>query len=146
PDSITIHLLADGERVDTVDVMAEDNWEYVFTDLAKYNGAEEEITYTIEEEHVPGYTSDIVGYNVANTQITTEITGTKTWLDDDSTNRPETITVQVNKGDDVIDEVEVTAEDDWTYTFADLPKYDKHGEEIHYTVDEREVEGYEKSI
>src|SRR5699024_6121696 len=132
PDSITIYLIADGEHVDSVKITEEDNWEYEFTDLAKYDGEGEEINYTIEEEDVPGYTTEIDGYNVTNTQVTTDISGTKTWLDDDSEDRPESITVQVKHGDDVVDEVEVTAEDDWMYTFTDLPKYDETGEEITY--------------
>src|SRR5699024_8447591 len=109
-----------------------------------------EIKYTVEEVDVAGYTSEIEGFNITNTQVTTEITGTKTWLDnDDATEmRPESITVQVLNGDEVVQEQEVSANDDgeWNYTFTDLPKYDKEGHEIAYTVEEIVPEGYEAIV
>src|SRR5699024_1194618 len=37
----------------------------------------------------------------------------------------------------------VTAEDNWEYTFTDLPTHDKEGNEIEYTVNELPVPGYE---
>ncbi|WP_164214952.1 Cna B-type domain-containing protein [Virgibacillus sp. YIM 98842] len=148
PDSIVVNVLAENEIQDTqaVEMNSEGEWTFTFTDLPKYDEAGNEIEYTIEEENVAGYTSAVEGYTITNTQETTELSGTKTWLDDNSEDRPEVITVQVKNGGTVVQEKEITANDDWNYTFTDLPKYDKEGNEITYTVDETEVDGYEKSI
>src|SRR5699024_3858040 len=102
PDSITIHLFANGEKEESLKVTEEDDWKYVFTNLAKYDENGKEIEYTIEEENFAGYTSEVDGYDVINTQQTTKVSGEKIWLDDNSEDRPEKITVQVKNGDDVV--------------------------------------------
>src|SRR5699024_59784 len=101
--------------------------------------------YTINEVETDGYTSEVDGYTITNTQETTEISGEKTWLDnDDATDeRPESITVQVkNETDDKpvqTTEVEADKNGEWNYTFTDLPKFDKEGNEINYTIAEANV-------
>src|SRR5699024_3373083 len=101
PDQVIIQLLANGEEASTVEVSSETDWEYAFTNLAKYDKDGKKIDYTVKELDVPkGYKSTVDGYDITNKQETTEVTGTKTWLDDDSKDRPETITVQVKNGKD----------------------------------------------
>lgn len=149
PDTITVNLLANGEQEDTVEVSNETDWTYEFKSLAKYDKEGKEITYTIEEIDVPGYESTVDGFDITNTQETTELAGTKTWKDDNATNdRPESIKVKVMNGDTVVQEQEVSANKDneWTYTFTELPKYDKDGNEIEYTVEEEALEGYEATV
>ena len=151
PDSITVNLLAGEEEIASKEVEADDDgeWNFTFEGLPKYDTDGNEIEYTIEEESVTGYTSEIEDFTITNTQETTELSGVKTWLDDNSQNRPGTIIVQVKNGDTVVQAKDVTADDEgeWNYTFTDLPKYDKEGNEITYTIDEAEVPaGYEKSI
>ncbi|MBR0138508.1 MAG: Cna B-type domain-containing protein, partial [Erysipelotrichaceae bacterium] len=65
PDSITVHLFADGEEVASVEITKEGNWEYTFEGLPKYSDGEE-IDYTITEDPVEGYTTVIDGYTVYN--------------------------------------------------------------------------------
>src|SRR5699024_7338219 len=152
PDSITVNLLANDELEDSQVVTANDEgeWTFAFTDLAQFDEEGKEIEYTIEEEAVVGYTTEIVDFTITNTQYTTELSGTKTWLDnDDATgDRPESITVRVLNGEEVVQEQEVTANDDgeWIYTFTDLPEFDKEGKEITYTVEEIVPEGYEATV
>src|SRR5690606_31558125 len=56
PDSITVNLLADGEKVDSAKLNESNNWQADFTELDIFaNG--KEITYTVVEEEVPGYVS-----------------------------------------------------------------------------------------
>ncbi|MBP1968503.1 LPXTG-motif cell wall-anchored protein [Virgibacillus natechei] len=147
-ESITVNLHADGDLVDTAEVTAADNWNYMFTDLPKYKDGTE-IDYTITEETVEAYETEIDGFNITNsyTPETTEITGIKTWDDADNQdgNRPDSITVNLLANGEQVDSVEVTAEDDWEYSFIDLPKYEA-GEEIVYTVTENPVEGYTQTI
>lgn len=77
PDSITIRLLANGEEVDSKTVTAEDEWHWSFADLDKYK-AGKEISYTITEDAVEGYTTEIDGYDVTNTHEPTPGHGPKT--------------------------------------------------------------------
>lgn len=147
PETITVNLLANGEIEDTVEVSKKTDWVYTFTDLAKYDEDGKEIDYTIEEVEVPGYTSKVDGYNITNTQIATEVSGEKTWLDDNSKDRPKSITVNLLANDKETEEsAKVTAEENWMYTFTNLPKYDDKGKKITYSVDEVDVDGYKKSI
>ena len=146
PTSIKISLFANGNVVKSLDVTAATNWTYSFTDLPKYaNG--QEITYTVTEDAVDGYTTESDGYNFINTHQpeTTEITGTKTWNDANNQDgkRPESITVILLANGTEKTRQAVTADEagNWTYTFKDLPKY-ANGQEITYTVAEEEVTDY----
>src|SRR5699024_9974863 len=147
PEYVKVQLLANDKEVgDPIKVSSKDDWVYNFNDLDKYDEKGTAITYNVKEVDVPkGYKSTVDGYDITNKQETTEVTGTKTWLDDDSKDRQETITVQVKNGKDVVEEKEISSEDR-EFTFDNLPKYNKKGEEIEYTVDEVKVEGYEKYI
>ena len=148
PESITVNLFADGTKLksQSVSADADGNWSYSFTDLPKYaNG--QEITYTVTEDAVDGYTTESDGYNFINTHQpeTTEITGTKTWNDANNQDgkRPESITVILLANGTEKTRQTVTADEagNWTYTFKDLPKY-ANGQEITYTVAEEEVTDY----
>ena len=148
PESITVNLFANGTLLtsQTVSADADGNWSYSFTDLPKYaNG--QEITYTVTEDTVEGYTTELDGNNIINTHQpeTTEITGTKTWNDANNQDgkRPESITVILLANGAEKDRQTVTADEagNWTYTFKNLPKY-ANGQEITYTVAEEEVTDY----
>lgn len=146
PTSITVNLLANGTKVDSKEVTANDNWKYEFTNLPKYT-AGNEITYTVEEDAVEGYEATVDGYNITNTHKpeTTKVEGTKTWNDSDNQDgiRPEKIIVNLLADGNKVNTQEVTPDDNgnWTYSFTDLPKY-KAGKEIKYRVEEVAVEGY----
>lgn len=146
PTSITVNLLANGTKVDSKEVTANDNWKYEFTNLPKY-AAGNEITYTVEEDAVEGYEATVDGYNITNTHKpeTTKVEGTKTWNDSDNQDgiRPEKIIVNLLADGNKVNTQEVTPDDNgnWTYSFTDLPKY-KAGKEIKYRVEEVAVEGY----
>ena len=68
PESITINLLANGEKVDSKTITPQNgSWTYEFDEgLPVYKNGQK-ITYTISEEEVSGYTSNVTGYNVTNT-------------------------------------------------------------------------------
>ncbi|WP_222861965.1 Cna B-type domain-containing protein, partial [Streptococcus sp. Marseille-P7376] len=154
PDKIKVFLnkTVDGvtTKVAEQEVTAAD-WSYKFTDLPKYEGGKE-ITYSIDEEAVEGYKKDIDGYNLKNSYNpgTVSVQGTKTWDDGDNQDgkRPDKIKVLLNKTVDGVTtkvaEQEVTAAN-WSYKFANLPKYEG-GKEITYSIDEEPVEGYKKDI
>ncbi len=150
PASITVRLFADGEQIDSKTVTAADNWAYSFTDLPEYKGGAK-IVYTVTEDTVSGYTTttDETGLNFINTHTpaTTEVSGAKTWHDSNNQDgkRPESITVRLLADGTEVASTEVTADDDWAYSFTDLPK-NKAGKEIKYTVIEDRVSDYTTTI
>ena len=152
PESITIVLKKNGVEEKRLEVTEKDNWSWNFTDLPKNDKDGKEIEYTIEEANVPeGYTSEVNGYNVVNsyTAKTTEVSGSKTWDDanDQDGKRPESITIILKKNGEEVQRTDVTAEDGWSWSFTDLPRYDEDGKEIEYTIEEANVpEGYTSQV
>ena len=155
PDKIKVILnkTVDGQTTKVTEKeVTKDNWNYEFNDLPKYENGKE-ITYSIDEEAVPGYEKEVTGYNLKNshTPEVVNVQGTKTWVDnnDQAGKRPGSIKVILNKTVDgkttKVAEKEVTAKDNWNYEFTNLPKYEG-GKVIKYSIDEVDVPGYEKSI
>ena len=144
PDSITVRLFADGTEVTSKEVTANDNWSWSFTGLDKYNSGTE-IVYTISEDEVADYTTVVNGYDVTNTHTPekTTITGSKTWDDADNQDgkRPDSITVRLFADGTEVTSKEVTANDNWSWSFTGLDKYNS-GTEIVYTISEDEVADY----
>ncbi|CAM4208817.1 Cna B-type domain-containing protein [Erysipelothrix inopinata] len=153
PEEIKITLYANGEKVNAEPTWtkAENTWTYEFANLdVKENGVD--IEYTVTEEAVEHYTTDIQGLNITNSHTPSKINveGTKTWKDssDQDGKRPETIVVTLYANGEKVDTDAVwsqTDEDVWNYVFADQPEY-KGGELIEYTVKEDDVVGYTTKI
>lgn len=152
PDSVTVHLFADGEDTNkTVELNADNNWNGSFTDLdSKKSG--KAITYTVQEDKVDGYDASISGnatdgFTITNTHKTetVDISGTKTWKDNDNQDgkRPDKITVTLMANGEDVQSKEIAG--DWTYKFNNLPKYD-NGKEIKYTIKEDKVAGYTSEV
>ncbi|WP_300745868.1 Cna B-type domain-containing protein [uncultured Bifidobacterium sp.] len=77
PKSITIDLYADGKKVDSRVATASGSWRWDFGEQPACK-AGAQITYTVAEEPVPGYTAQIDGYNVTNTVTKHEVKLLKT--------------------------------------------------------------------
>jgi len=147
--SVTIKLLADGAEKETVTLTATDNWTHTFTNLDKYAADGHEIVYTVDETPVAGYAKDIsgtaaTGFTVKNTNTATiNIPVTKTWVGTAGTSA----TIKLLADGAEKETVTLTAADNWTHTFSNLPKFDTtDGHEIVYTVDEVDVPNYTKGI
>jgi len=147
--SVTIKLLADGAEKETVTLTATDNWTHTFTNLDKYANDGHEIVYTVDETPVAGYTKDIsgtaaTGFTIKNTNTETiNIPVTKTWVGTAGTSA----TIKLLADGAEKETVTLTAADNWTHTFSNLPKFDTtDGHEIVYTVDEVDVPNYTKGI
>lgn len=81
-------------------------------------------------------------------KISTSLSGTKTWNDEDNANgiRPDSITVYLCADGQVMEDrsATVSADTEWQYRFEDLDKYREDGTEIRYSVTEDPVpESYE---
>ena len=153
-DSIKLQLKANGEVANEAVVTADEDWTHTFTDLPMYDENENKITYTIDEvvaniedqAKLDLYNKSIENGVITNTfdpsklTDTTEVSATKVWANMDSdAARANTITaikLQVKANGEVAAEQVVTAENNWTYTFTDLPVYDEAGNRITYTIDE----------
>ena len=145
PESITVILKRNDEPVARKKVTAADDWSYEFTDLPAYSDdGRTAYTYTVDEEPVAGYNKEVDGTNLINTITrTTSVSGTKTWRVPDGTKLPESITVILKRNGSPVDSKEVTADDDWSYEFTNLPAYSADGSTAYtYTVEEKPVEGY----
>ena len=152
PESITVNLLANGQKTDSKVVKAdkEGNWSYTFQNLPKYaNG--EPIIYTVTEDTVTDYTTEVTGTTITNKYQPgkTSITVTKAWEDFNDHNgiRPSEIKVQLYAdGEAQGEEITLNAEKQWTYIWTDLDER-KAGELIDYTVKETEnIDNYETTI
>ena len=145
PESITVILNRNDEPVARKKVTAADDWSYEFTELPAYSeDGSTAYTYTVEEKPVEGYITTVSGTNLINTITgTTSVSGTKTWRVPEGTDLPESITVILNRNDEPVARKKVTAADDWSYEFTELPAYSEDGSTAYtYTVEEKPVEGY----
>ena len=152
PESITVNLLANGQKTDSKVVKAdkEGNWSYTFQNLPKYaNG--EPIIYTVTEDTVTDYTTEVTGTTITNKYQPgkTSISVTKAWEDFNDHNgiRPSEIKVQLYAdGEAQGEEITLNAENQWTHIWTDLDER-KAGELIDYTVKETEnTDNYETTI
>ena len=150
PEQITVNLLKNGQKVDSKTVTEVDGWKWTFDNLDKYEN-DAEITYTVEEETVEGYTATVNGYNITNTHTPgkTNVQVTKKWDDADNQDgkRPSSVTFELYADGQKTDKTLVlNQENNWTGSFAELDEY-KAGKQIEYTVKESGVEnGYIASI
>ena len=151
PASITVHLLANGEKVQTATVSGEgETWSYTFTNLPVYKKGQK-IIYTVTEDTVANYSTAIDGTTITNTYKPgkTSLTVTKKWDDAENQDglRPKTIKVQLYAdGQELGKVVELSEDNKWTYTFSELDEK-KDGKAVQYTVKETEVpEGYTQTV
>ncbi|MBQ9021979.1 MAG: Cna B-type domain-containing protein [Eggerthellaceae bacterium] len=136
----------------------------VWSGLPGTNDEGAEITYTIEEAAIDGYTAGEVtgnaedGFAITNTHVpdvpptpeTIDVTGTKRWVGDGGKKHDNATEVKLTlfrqAGEGEIEEV-TGAAPTWegaTYTFTAQPKSDTSGAEYTYYVSEEDVEGYDR--
>lgn len=154
PEKITVRLHADGEEVASAEVSEDDGWKWAFKNLPKYkDGAE--IVYTVTEDAVKDYQSEISGsvkddFVITNryTPEKTSISVTKAWDDGNNQDgiRPKEITVTLYADGEKTNQTLILSEaGQWTGSFTDLDVY-KSGKKIVYTIKEEAVDGYTSVI
>ena len=147
PD-ITIVLKRDGVEADRV-TLGNGETTYSFDDLDVYAADGHVYEYTVEENSVEGYTSQVNGYDIVNTveQKYFDIRGMKIWENVPEGETLPEITVILYKNGVEIDRAVVSEATYWEYAFEGMEQYDlTTGQENVYTVDEVPVEGYETEI
>ena len=144
PDSIKVNLYNNDILIETKEVSANDNWTYEFTNLPKYaNG--QIINYSIKETDVSGYVQELDEYNIINNHSPEKVNFNvkKVWNDDNNNDgiRPDSIRVVLYANGNYVTETTISEENEWTYEFNDLFKYE-NGQIIEYKIVEDEVKGY----
>ncbi|WP_205271947.1 Cna B-type domain-containing protein [Lactococcus taiwanensis] len=120
--------------VDTKVVAASDDWKYEFVDLAKEDEEGRAISYQVREVSLANFSPQYPDNNVELGQFDIkniftpnlrDISVTKSWNDYDIALalRPESVTVELLRDDEIFLTTTVTASNDWTYTFENLPVY-----------------------
>ncbi len=137
----------------------DENWSYTFTNLPKYNELGNVINYVVEEQEASTndfkfYTNKIIGDKDAGFTITNkfvvpedkiQIQVTKHWEDNNNVNnrRPESIKFVIKQNNSEIKSKVLTGnrttDENWSYTFDNLVKFDENGQEIDYVLEEQEV-------
>ena len=163
PEVITINVIGEDDRViQSYDLnVKEGETSHTFTDLPKYNREGNEIPYTVEEKEktlgdLKFYTNKVEGnaeegYTITNTFTTPDdeisIIVNKIWNDNDiqANRRPESLILVVKNGNQEVKTVDITKDDmveettnQWSIVIDGLPKYNDNGQEIQYTVEEKE--------
>lgn len=152
PDTVNIKLKGNDKLVDSSELNEDVKWKHSFTKLpVRENG--NEITYTAEENEIPGYTTTIektdTGYVFTNTHIpeTVTVTVDKVWEDSEDQDglRPDTIHIKlVSNG--IVKDAYLDADSNWHLEFEGLPKYRDHGILNEYSVQEVDVDGYTSTV
>lgn len=167
PESLVIHLLANGHRIDQVKLSAENEWTHTFVDLPTYHEGKL-IEYTIDEKDIPaGWSGNLLEpitfektpaeaeaavverhLSLVNIELT-EVTGTKVWADE-AAEHPGVQLQLFRKLEDgeaqPVGEPQLLDNGATTYTWSDLPVGDEKGNLYTYFVDEVAApEGYEKT-
>ena len=147
-----MELYANGEKVDKEPTWrkGQNSWFYSFGNMPSVTETGRTITYTVKELPVEHYETSIEGLTIINKlgpkseQKYSELSGTKTWDDNDNASgkRPTSITVHLLQNGVEIETRTVTAEDGWEYSFGELPVDTGYGTEFVYEVREDAVPGY----
>src|SRR5699024_1282461 len=149
PDEIKVKLLQNGKEFATTKVTAEDDWQYSFKNLPAFDDQGVAYAYTIDEVDVDGYVKKVNGTDLTNTRSgTTEVTVDKTWIDENKSDRPDSITVNLlqNGVSYTSEKIKPDKDNNWSYTFKDLPEFDETGNAYEYTVTEQDVPGYDSKV
>lgn len=153
PDTVSVKLKGNDKFIDSSELNEDVKWKHSFTKLpVRENG--NEITYTAEENEIPGYTTSIektdTGYVFTNTHIpeTVTVTVDKVWEDGENQDglRPDSIDVILTGSDGNTYNATISEKDNWTYIFANLPKYFNDGTLVEYSLQEVETDGYAGTV
>ena len=141
PESITVRLYAGGQEIKVVKLTAKNGWKYHFGELPKFvNG--KPIHYSVKEDPVEGYTTEINGFTIYNKYQPemTQVTVRKVWNDENNkqNKRPTSIWMKLSNGMAVM----LNEANGWTATIAGLPTK-VNGKPAEYTWTEQTIIGYE---
>ena len=164
PTWVLVNLLDGDGNVVASDRVTAPNWTLRFEDIDGYDASGNPIDYTVEEVYDRTVTETTDGpgtykfggikpieggFEIKNvhTPETLTVEGRKTWDDNNNQDgkRPESITIRLMKNNVEYDHKQVTADDDWKWSWTGLPKY-ANGQLITWTINEDNVTDYTKVV
>ena len=163
PESITIHLYADGKLIATKVLTQADNWSYVFENLPMFDETDNHlIDYDIKEDSVEGYKT-ILGSDYIVNKSLIDIPIEKKWIGKEKNE----VVIQLYRDYEVTDfefnsailsktqktelvtTIRLNKENNWKYTFKDLEEFytdQNSSSKYKYYIKEVEVDGYQSEI
>jgi len=166
PDAITVALMRKvAGTTDEPEPVLDANGQPIVLDLRKENGWAVRVfqvdvvndegvpyVYSFVEEPVEGYKTSVVQvrpgeYVIRNTHPneTVDLSGTKVWVDADDVAglRPDSVQVTLYRDGQLQQTLTVQGNGDtWSYSFGQLPKYERGGREYVYRIEETYVPKY----
>lgn len=123
PDTVEMYLYQNGTLFETYEVHTGLSTYVLIHLLEKYDDDGNLYVYTVDQETVPYYRTEVDGYTIMNILESFDLKGTKTWDDDNDADnkRPSSITVRLLQNGTEIKQKTVTEADNWEYTFSELP-------------------------
>ena len=165
PDAITVHLLADGVVVGTMQLTKDDDWEGRFIDYPRYDENDgHEIKYTTKEEPLAGYETSYFNGNIILNRSLIDVSVEKKWIGNSQSKAELTLhraceymkfDYTLNKHvkvkvDEEVATVELNAANNWKHTFPSLYEFytpeGVDGVKYKYYVTEKSIPGYDTQI
>ena len=106
----------------------------------------DDIEFTLDGEGVLTVNNETVERISMMDNELVEINGQKSWIGDNASQRPASITVNLYQNGQLIDSTTTNAAAEWKYSFADVPRYDENGDPYTYTVSETAIHDYTESV
>lgn len=128
PDSVTAHLLRDGETFETVELNEANQWTYTWDELDdRYNWSVEEdvpagyeVTYKTEDNKI--FIVNHMDYEPIPDPEPKNLTVKKNWSDENNKNgsRPDSVSVTLYNSDKAVEKVVLGDWNNWTYSWEGL--------------------------
>ena len=149
PDKVKVNLKNGDTVIDSITLSESDDWKGVFSNLPQCDASGAVISYTVAEDAVDGYSSEVSGdaehgFTVTNTfTAKVSVPVEKKWVGPAA----EKATVRLlADGKDAGKKIDLDESNGWKGSFEGLAKYSKSGSVIAYTVAEDPVEGYSSKV
>ena len=165
PNAITVHLLADGVVVGTMQLTKDDDWEGRFIDYPRYDENDgHEIKYTTKEDPLAGYETSYFNGNIILNRSLIDVSVEKKWIGNSQSKAELTLhracdymkfDYTLNKHvkvkvDEEVATVELNAANSWKHTFSSLYEFytpeGVDGVKYKYYVTEKSIPGYDTQI
>ena len=165
PNAITVHLLADGVVVGTMQLTKDGDWEGRFIDYPRYDENDgHEIKYTTKEDPLAGYETSYFNGNIILNRSVIDVSVEKKWIGNSQSKAELTLhracdymkfDYTLNKHvkvkvDEEVATVELNAANNWKHTFSSLYEFytpeGADGVKYKYYVTEKSIPGYNTQI
>ena len=164
-NAITVHLLADGVVVGTMQLTKDGDWEGRFIDYPRYDENDgHEIKYTTKEDPLAGYETSYFNGNIILNRSLIDVSVEKKWIGNSQSKAELTLhracdymkfDYTLNKHvkvkvDEEVATVELNAANNWKHTFSSLYEFytpeGADGVKYKYYVTEKSIPGYNTQI